>query len=380
MKTSLELIHCLKRLLAVSSVICLCHGAVATLVTESFDGYGPAPVSLLGLNGGAGWDGAWYNVAGTDMNYVPSNTNLNNPTTGYVDINGATANDGQMQGTAAGSYNGNRTGRNIAGDPITSGTLWISYVTTFDALGRAQVYLNGSATTPRMGIDERRLFVRGSGTTLYSTGPLVTTDRTWLIVCRIDLNTNSTTTDTLSVYAISSTSGSLLDAESIADTNVNALRIVTDSGEFIDQITSVNFVLDDGTFIDQVRISYGQDEYLGFQEILTGVEQTAVEAGPYFDYFDGYGSVAAPLAGLNGGTGWADAWYNLIGTDVNYLPGNTNFGNAASGYVDVNGATANDGQVQGAVKFDEHGGDFATGPVATLVTDQSPRALSGSPV
>ncbi|MGC9450110.1 MAG: hypothetical protein ACP5I4_01570 [Oceanipulchritudo sp.] len=349
----------------------LCGGmfASASLVTESFDGYGAATISLAGLNGGSGWDGAWYNVIGTDMNYVPSNTNLSNPATGYVDINGATANDGQMQGTATGSYNNNRTGRTILGGPVTSGTVWISFITTFDANGRAQVYLDGSNTTPRMGIDVRRLFVRGSGTTVYSSGDLVTTDRNWLIVCRVDLNTNGTTTDTLSVYAIADNNPNALDAVNVADTGINLTRVVTDSGEFIDQIDSVNFVLDAGTFIDQVRISYGQDEYLGFQEILTGVEQTAVEAGPYFEYFDGYGTLTAPLSGFNGGTGWADAWYNVIGTDVNYISGNTNFNNAFSGYVDVNGTTASDGQIQGAVTADFNdnrtGRDFGDGPVTT---------------
>jgi hypothetical protein len=253
--------------------------AKAALVSESFDGYGAATVSLAGLNSGTGWRGAWYNVIGTDMNYVPSNTNFANAASGYVDINGLTTNDGQMQGTVAGDYNNNRTGRLIAGDPITSGTVWVSFVTTFDANGRVQLYLNGSATSPRMGLDVRRLFVRGSATTLYSTGPTVTTDRTWLVVCRIDLNTDGTN-DTLTVYAIASDNPSALTAASIGDGAVNLLREVTQTGAFLDQITSVNLVLDDGTFLDQLRISHGLDVAAGFQQVLTGSTGGPVPVAP----------------------------------------------------------------------------------------------------
>jgi len=79
------------------------------------------------------------------------------------------------------------------------------------------------------------------------------------------------------------------------------------------------------------------------------------------DDFSGY---TGALTGENGGSGWGGAYVNTAGTAPDTAASNTVFGNASSGYVDINSGT---GQLDGSV-------------AGSFNNNRDSRSISGSPL
>jgi hypothetical protein len=340
----------MKKLLTTIGLICLSAFAWADLAEENFDGYGAVEVSLEGLNGGTGFlDAYTAGSTGTEYPLYQPGASLafGNAGSGYVDRGGDTAEDGHILGTATGSFNGHRLNRMVRAEALANGTVWASFVTAFDPEATdSRIFISLSqdgGTSPRFGGQDTELLARIDASNTAA-GALADRTKTYLVIARLDIDEAGTDLIRAWLFPADGTYDPLM----VDNLDAQAVATISDEGE-VAGFQYMGIVVGNLTLLDQLRISHGEIPEVGLQEILTG--EPAPE-GPKLamDNFDNYGETGGSITGIDGGLNFTGAWEEVVaGPDFNqYVPGvNLEFGNASSGYIDLNETGADDGHLVG---------------------------------
>ena len=244
--------------LALLSVLVFPVYGFSDIKEENFDGYGQAEVSLEGLNGGSGFLDA-YTSGGSDTqypNYQPGvNLNFENASSGYVDRNGDTADDGHALGTATGGFNNQRLIRQISDTPVTGGTVWASYVTSY-ADGATDARLSfglteTGGTSPRFGAQGTDLLSRIDDS--ITEGGVVDFAEKYLVIARLDINGAESSISTWLFPA------SVTYAETLSPDNLDTLASASSSDTgALAGVQYMGIVVGANVLVDQLRISINE--------------------------------------------------------------------------------------------------------------------------